>query len=82
MQPMAEKKQQPPQKPQISMAASIVALRGVKIFLNAGKGAAERQASPPRPRPTRRAAGKGVIPANKLQLSVVETLLRNTRFNK
>ncbi|CAH2218560.1 jg13567 [Pararge aegeria aegeria] len=70
---MSEKKQDP----QVSMAASFIAMRGVRIFLNAGKGAAEKRTSPTRSRRT-----KAAVPGNKLQLNVMEILLKNTRFAK
>ena len=68
---MAEKSQQ------ISMAASAIAMRGVRLFLSAGKAAAQRRTSPPRPRQV-----KTVVPINKLQQSVIEVLLKATKFNK
>ncbi|XP_072937648.1 calaxin [Epargyreus clarus] len=65
---------------QISMAASAIALRGVRLFLSVGRAAAEKRAAPP-PRP-RRPKTKLVLPANKLQQKVVDMLLKNTKFNK
>ncbi|XP_045459813.1 EF-hand calcium-binding domain-containing protein 1 [Melitaea cinxia] len=69
---MAEKK-----NPQISIAASAIAMRGVRMFLSAGKAAAERRASPKKTRPT-----KPVVSGNKLHSSVTEILLRKTKFDK
>lgn len=69
---MADNKNQ-----QISMAASAIALRGVRLFLSAGKAAAQRRASPPRSRRV-----KTVTPVNKLQQCVIEVLLKATKFNK
>ncbi|XP_046963671.1 EF-hand calcium-binding domain-containing protein 1 [Vanessa cardui] len=62
---------------QISMAASAIAMRGIRIFLSAGKAAAERRASPPRAR-----RPKTVVPGNKLQFNVAEMLLKETKFDK
>ncbi|XP_047520662.1 EF-hand calcium-binding domain-containing protein 1 isoform X1 [Pieris napi] len=70
---MAEKKQK-----QISMAASAIALRGVRLFLSASKAAVERK-SPPAP-PKRRT--KTVVPINKIPQQALESLLRTTRFSK
>lgn len=73
---MGDKKQ----PPQISMAASAIALRGVRLFLSVGRAAAEkRAAAPARPR---RPKVKPVLPVNKLQQKTVDMLLKNTKFNK
>ncbi|XP_069364126.1 calaxin [Maniola hyperantus] len=73
---MADKKYQQ-QQPQISMAASAIAMRGIRLFLNAGRAAAEKRTSPTRSRRT-----KAALPANKLPLSGIEALVKSTRFTK
>ncbi|XP_061385900.1 calaxin [Danaus plexippus] len=60
---------------QISMAASAIAMRGVRIFLSASKSAANRK-TPQRNRT------KEVLPGHKIQPGLSETLLRATKFDK
>ncbi|CAK1540313.1 unnamed protein product [Leptosia nina] len=61
------------------MAASAIALRGVRLFLNAGKAAAERR-SPPTIKTRRRV--KSVVPINKIPQPILDVLLKTTRFNR
>ena len=68
---------------QISMAASAIALRGVRIFLTAGRHAAERtqaQGATPVPRP--KPKGKKTVVGHKLAQKVMEVLMKTTRFTK
>ncbi|KPI95141.1 EF-hand calcium-binding domain-containing protein 1 [Papilio xuthus] len=75
------KKQQP--KQQLSMAASAIALRGVQLFLTAGRAAADRRAPPPAPpAPRRKPRLKPVLPTHKLQQKTLEILLKTTKFTK
>ncbi|XP_041975782.1 EF-hand calcium-binding domain-containing protein 1 [Aricia agestis] len=62
----------------ISMAASAIALRGVRLFLSAGRAAAGRAAAG-RVDPPKR---KTKLPGNKIHQDALEILLRATRFNK
>ncbi|XP_049883235.1 calaxin [Pectinophora gossypiella] len=65
---------------QISMAASAIALRGVRLFLSASRAAAARRpAPPPVAKPPRK---KPVLPANKLPQKTLEQLLKTSKFNK
>ncbi|CAH2050865.1 unnamed protein product, partial [Iphiclides podalirius] len=75
----ANRKQHP--KQQLSMAASAIALRGVHLFLSAGRAAAERRAAPA-PSPPRKPRLRPVVPTNKLQQRTVEQLLKNSKFSK
>ncbi|XP_045490836.1 EF-hand calcium-binding domain-containing protein 1-like isoform X1 [Colias croceus] len=68
---MTDKKQK-----QISMAASAIALKGVRMFLKAGRAAVDRSASPIK-RKT-----KPVVPVNKIPKASLDVLLRTTRFNR
>ncbi|KOB67198.1 Ef hand protein [Operophtera brumata] len=68
---------------QLSMAASAIALRGVRLFLTAGRAAAERSrvapAQPaPKPKPKPKPPVLGARPPQK----VFDLLLKTTRFNK
>ncbi|CAB3241141.1 unnamed protein product [Arctia plantaginis] len=68
---------------QISVAATAIALRGVRLFLSAGKTAAERSlpaAAQPAPRVKRKP--KQPVVGNKLSPKVIEQLLKTTKFNK
>lgn len=63
------------------MAASAIAMRGVRLFLSASKAAAERKTeAPPVPKP--RPKPKIVVPTNKLSQKQLDTLLKITKFNK
>ncbi|KPJ11977.1 EF-hand calcium-binding domain-containing protein 1 [Papilio machaon] len=65
------------------MAASAIALRGVQLFLTAGRAAAERRAPPPAPpAPRRKPRLKPVLPTHKLQQKTLELLLKTTKFTK
>ncbi|XP_068626968.1 calaxin [Battus philenor] len=66
---------------QLSMAASAIAMRGVQLFLTAGRAAQERKAATPAPVP-RKPRLKPVLPTNKLQQKTLEQLLKNTKFTK
>lgn len=68
---------------QLSMAASAIALRGVRLFLTAGRAAAERSrtapAQPvPKPKPKPKPPVLGARPPQK----VFDLLFKTTRFNK
>lgn len=68
---------------QISVAATAIALRGVRLFLTAGKNAAEKSvpdAAQPAPRPKKKP--KQPVVGNKLSPKVIEQLLKTTKFNK
>ncbi|KAF9797159.1 hypothetical protein SFRURICE_018629 [Spodoptera frugiperda] len=68
---------------QISMAASAIALRGVRLFLSAGRHAADRpqnQAAAPAPRP--KPKGKKPVVSGKPPQKVFEMLIKTTRFSK
>ncbi|XP_026738788.1 EF-hand calcium-binding domain-containing protein 1 [Trichoplusia ni] len=66
---------------QISMAASAIALRGVRLFLNAGKAAADRpQTQAAQPAKSKRKEKKAV--GTKPPQKVFEMLLKSSRFNK
>lgn len=70
---MAEEKQ-------ISMAASAIALRGVRLFLNAHRAAAERkaqqqQAQPPKPR-------RKPVNNKKLPQKTLDGLVKGSHFAK
>ncbi|XP_073958428.1 calaxin isoform X1 [Choristoneura fumiferana] len=62
----------------LSMAASCIALRGVRIFLNASKAAAARRVSPP----VQRRRPKPVVPGAKPPQKVFDALVKTTKFNK
>ncbi|XP_061709323.1 calaxin isoform X2 [Cydia pomonella] len=64
---------------QISMAASCIALRGVKIFLNAGRAAAARKASSP---PVVKRKPKPPVPGARPPQKVFDALLKSTKLNK
>lgn len=68
---------------QISVAATAIALRGVRIFLTAGKAAADRPLPPP-PQPAARAKPKKkqVVVGNKPPQKVFDMLAKTYKFNK
>ncbi|KAM3967862.1 calaxin [Aphomia sociella] len=66
---------------QLSMAASAIALRGVSLFLSAGRAAAERRAVATIV-PLRAKRTKPVVPGARPSQKDYEMLLRTTRFNK
>lgn len=70
---------------QISMVASAIALRSVRIFLTAGRAAAERSRptaaaaqAAPKPKPKPKPPVIGARPPQK----VFDMLFRSTRFNR
>lgn len=66
---------------QISIAASAIALRGVRLFLNRSKAAAEKRAPPP-PVAKPRSKPKKVTPSTKLSQKTMDALLKICKFNK
>lgn len=66
---------------QISMAATAIALRGVRLFLTRSKEAAEKRAPPP-PVVKPKVKPKKVTPCNKLSQKSMDALLKICKFNK
>ncbi|XP_075985074.1 calaxin [Anticarsia gemmatalis] len=68
---------------QISVAATAIALRGVRLFLTAGKAAADRPvAAPSQPATRNKRKQKQVVAGGKPPQKVFDMLLKTSKFNK
>ncbi|XP_028170001.1 EF-hand calcium-binding domain-containing protein 1-like [Ostrinia furnacalis] len=67
---------------QLSMAASAIALRGVRLFLSAGRNAMERRAQPAAEPAKHRPKPKPVVPGARPPQKVFDMLARTSKFNK
>lgn len=76
----ANKQQQQQQQQQLSMAASALAMRGVRLFLSAGRAAAEKRVPASAPPKARRP--KPVVVGARPPQKVFDSLFKTCKFNK